>query len=53
MLSASIGSLGQTEADISTPTFPLNVNIWGSLNVTGATNFYGPIATQGLNLWYV
>ena len=43
MLSASIGSLGQTRADISNPTFPLNVNIWGGLNVTGATNFYGAV----------
>ena len=40
MLSASIGSLGQTKADISNPTFPLNVNILGNLNVSGTTNFY-------------
>ena len=29
MLSASIGSLDGTKANISNPTFPLNVNIFG------------------------
>ena len=49
-LSASIGSLGQTKADLSNPTFPLNVNIWGNLNVSGTTNFYNNnVLIQGLN----
>ena len=65
MLSASIGSLDGTKANISNPTFPLNVDIWGGFNVTGASNFYndlsisgvtniyGNLAIQGLNLYCI
>ena len=42
-ITSNILYLTQTKADIVNPTFTSNVDIWGGLNVTGTTNFYGPV----------
>ena len=39
-ITANLLNLSYTKAEISNPTFPLNVDIWGNLNVSGTTNFY-------------